>query len=83
MVDFFTTFHPKLPVCLSVCMSNPPLACLYLCIYCETLNVQRWDDPTDIGFVRRFLGTDAANSYVTQAVYTKEEVRDRGNGRDE
>eukprot|EP00752_Nemacystus_decipiens_P007910 g7067.t1 len=32
-----------------------------------------WEDPTDIGFIRRFLGTDAANSYVAQAAYSKEE----------
>ncbi|CAN0537840.1 unnamed protein product, partial [Ectocarpus sp. 8 AP-2014] len=33
-----------------------------------------WKDPSDIGFVRRFLGTDAANSYDPQLVYTKEQV---------
>ncbi|CAN0411459.1 unnamed protein product, partial [Ectocarpus sp. 13 AM-2016] len=33
-----------------------------------------WEDPSDIGFVRRFLGTDAANSYDPQLVYTKEQV---------
>ncbi|CAN0530743.1 unnamed protein product, partial [Ectocarpus sp. 8 AP-2014] len=32
-----------------------------------------WKDPSDIGFVRRFLGTDAANSYDPQLVYTKEQ----------
>ncbi|CBN75954.1 conserved unknown protein [Ectocarpus siliculosus] len=32
-----------------------------------------WEDPSDIGFVRRFLGTDAANSYDPQLVYTKEQ----------
>lgn len=37
-------------------------------------HVDRWEDPTDLGFIRRFLGTDAANSYVTQGVYTTEEV---------
>lgn len=37
-------------------------------------NACRWKDPSDIGFVRRFLGTDAANSYDPQLVYTKEQV---------
>lgn len=50
--------------------SNPPLARR------SSHTVERWTDPTDIGFIRRFLGTDAANNYVVQAVYTHEEVSD-------
>eukprot|EP00903_Cladosiphon_okamuranus_P020281 g18611.t1 len=34
-----------------------------------------WEDPTDIGFIRRFLDTNTANSYSTNNVYTEEESK--------
>lgn len=37
----------------------------------------RWRDPTDLAFIRRFLDSETANSYDPKVAYPEEEASER------